>query len=269
MTKIYYLSILAIFKNESHILDEWLNSHIKEGVEHFYLINNDSTDNYSEIIDKYNDRVTLIHIHGNGKQIEAYNNHAEQIIRETEWVAVIDLDEFIFSTEKNTKLVDYVKEYENNNADGIYLPWIMFGSSNFKKQPDSVINNFLNRKSYDYQGAYVGGKSIVKTDKVLNRFECHLIDIIDNDKYVNENGVFNRKEWFGGCPDVYMSESKVKNMKLRIHHYAIQSLEYFMNIKAIRGDALNRSTNNVRNKNYFISYDENEVFDDTLKSKYN
>jgi len=267
MAKKYYLSVLAIFKNECHILDEWLNAHMKEGVEHFYLINNDSTDDYADVIDRHSDHVTLIHIQGQGKQLEAYNSYTEQIIAETEWIALIDLDEFIFSTEKNTKFVDFVKEYENNGAEGIYLPWIMYGSSNFKKQPNSVIDNFLNRKSYDYEGAYVGGKSIAKTDKMLNNFSRHhLINIKDNNKYVNENGIFNSNEWFGECPDMYMSESKVENMKLRINHYAIQSYEYFMNVKVTRGDVLSTDCN-IRDNNYFIGYDTNEVFDDILKLK--
>ena len=33
--------IVAIFKNESHILEEWIQHYIKEGVQHFYLINNE------------------------------------------------------------------------------------------------------------------------------------------------------------------------------------------------------------------------------------
>ena len=35
--KKYFLSVLSVFKNESHILEEWLNHYINEGVEHFYL----------------------------------------------------------------------------------------------------------------------------------------------------------------------------------------------------------------------------------------
>ena len=42
----YYLSILAIFKNEAMNLKEWIEHYILNGVEHFYLINNGSTDNF-------------------------------------------------------------------------------------------------------------------------------------------------------------------------------------------------------------------------------
>ena len=46
--KKYFLSVLSIFKNESHILEEWLNHYINEGVDHFYLLNNNSDDNYTK-----------------------------------------------------------------------------------------------------------------------------------------------------------------------------------------------------------------------------
>jgi len=55
----YFLSIGAIFKNESNGLEEWLLNHLNEGVEHFYLINNGSTDNFMPIIEKYNKYITL------------------------------------------------------------------------------------------------------------------------------------------------------------------------------------------------------------------
>jgi hypothetical protein len=34
----YNLGLVAIFKNESNIFDEWLKHYIDEGIEHFYLI---------------------------------------------------------------------------------------------------------------------------------------------------------------------------------------------------------------------------------------
>ena len=46
LLKKYNLSLIAIFKNESHILKEWIEHYINEGVDKFYLIDNGSTDNY-------------------------------------------------------------------------------------------------------------------------------------------------------------------------------------------------------------------------------
>ena len=47
----YPLAICAIFKNEAPWLKEWIIYHHKVlGVKHFYLYNNDSTDNFIEIL---------------------------------------------------------------------------------------------------------------------------------------------------------------------------------------------------------------------------
>jgi hypothetical protein len=46
--------ICSVFKNESHILEEWINNYLLHGVDHFYLVNDFSTDNFLSIIEKYN-----------------------------------------------------------------------------------------------------------------------------------------------------------------------------------------------------------------------
>jgi Glycosyl transferase family 2 len=51
--------ILAIFKNEADGLEEWLQHYLDLGVSHFYLIDNDSTDNFMPIIEKYKKNITL------------------------------------------------------------------------------------------------------------------------------------------------------------------------------------------------------------------
>ena len=51
----YYLSIVAIFKNESWILKEWIEHYLNQGVDHFFLIDNGSTDNYHTILQPYID----------------------------------------------------------------------------------------------------------------------------------------------------------------------------------------------------------------------
>jgi hypothetical protein len=42
--------IVAIFLNESEIMEEWINHYIKEGCKKFFLIDNGSTDNYKDIL---------------------------------------------------------------------------------------------------------------------------------------------------------------------------------------------------------------------------
>lgn len=50
----FKLSVLAIFKNETMIIEEWMNHYLNEGVEHFYLIDNGSSDDYEIKIQNIN-----------------------------------------------------------------------------------------------------------------------------------------------------------------------------------------------------------------------
>ena len=52
--------IVAIFKNESEILDEWITHYLREGCSKFFLIDNGSSDNYIEKIAKYKDIVETV-----------------------------------------------------------------------------------------------------------------------------------------------------------------------------------------------------------------
>jgi glycosyltransferase involved in cell wall biosynthesis len=52
----YYLSVLSIFKNETMNLKLWLEHYLWQGVGHFYLIDNGSTDNPLSILQEYIDK---------------------------------------------------------------------------------------------------------------------------------------------------------------------------------------------------------------------
>jgi len=56
----FKLSVLAMFKNEGMIIEEWFKHYLDEGVEHFYLIDNGSTDDYESKIEKFKPFYTLI-----------------------------------------------------------------------------------------------------------------------------------------------------------------------------------------------------------------
>jgi len=52
----FNLSVGALFKNESIIIKEWLEHYIYHGVEHFFLVDDNSDDNYLSIIQPYMDK---------------------------------------------------------------------------------------------------------------------------------------------------------------------------------------------------------------------
>ena len=70
----YYLSIMSIFKDETMNLKIWLEHYLWQGVEHFYLIDNGSSDNPLSILQEYIDKeiVSYHYLPGKYKQIEYY-----------------------------------------------------------------------------------------------------------------------------------------------------------------------------------------------------
>ena len=53
LPKKYFLSVAAIMKNEKPYLKEWLEYHLLQGVEHFYLCDNGSTDGTDAYLEPY------------------------------------------------------------------------------------------------------------------------------------------------------------------------------------------------------------------------
>lgn len=59
---VYGLAVAAIFKNEEHSMVEWIEHYLRRGAEHFYLIDDGSTDRSVEFLKPYIDagQVTLL-----------------------------------------------------------------------------------------------------------------------------------------------------------------------------------------------------------------
>ena len=60
--KKYKVSVCAIFKNEAPYLKEWIEFNHLVGVEHFYMYNNNSEDDYLAVINPYIEKswITLV-----------------------------------------------------------------------------------------------------------------------------------------------------------------------------------------------------------------
>ena len=125
---IYRVSICAIFRNEAIGLREWIEYHQLIGVQHFYLYNNNSDDNYHEILEPYIDQglVTLIDWTPNPGQISAYRHWYKEFRSQTQWVSFLDLDEFICPIDDNN-IPDWLEKRKRYPVNEMY--WRMFTSS--------------------------------------------------------------------------------------------------------------------------------------------
>ena len=221
----YYLSFVAICKNESKNLPEWIEFHRLVGVEHFYIYDNESNDNLKEILSSYikSGVVEYTYWSGIGQQRNMYNDCLLKHKYDTKWLAYIDIDEFIVPNDKNN-ILDILKDYDG--YAGLSIHWVMYGSNGYKtKQDGLVIERFTKRASDDFV-RNMEIKSIINPRFCVG-MDVHKPYIYKNYYSVDEN--YNR---------IYSHKNNPFTIKkIRINHYFCKSWEEYLN-KQKRGDSM-------------------------------
>lgn len=136
-----YLSVCAIFHNEAPYLKEWIEYHHMLGVEKFYLYNNRSEDDYKKVLKPYISKklVELIEwpIPYERRQYysdEAYNHCIDKNGKKTQWLAVIDVCDFIVPV-IDSSIKNMIMRFQH--AGGIKIWWQLFGTSNLYEIPEN------------------------------------------------------------------------------------------------------------------------------------
>ena len=219
------LGVLCYFKNERHIMNEWLMHYKKWGADHIWLIDNGSEDDYN--IDSFvrEGFVTIYH-EPNAGQPEAYRKYIKDISKQVHWLAVLDMDEFLYSRRSNN-LISQLHQFRNKTA--IKLQMKLFRPSTFLS-PRSIIEScvYYKKDSLDHP------KCIYNLKKTLN-ISVHGRSL-EGSKTLQAN-----------------------NSYFEINHYRFHSIEFLYGIKEGRGGGHNR-------KRYALTARIHENFMNDLKS---
>lgn len=225
------LAITAIFRNEAPYLKEWIEFHRNIGFEHFYLFDNLSTDHPQPILEPYLSQglvsLTSWPIDSNDVydwtmvQCLAYERAIHWACGKTKWLAILDVDEFLFSTHSPIQKV--LLPFENEG--GVAVNWQVFGTSNIQKIPENkrmieVLN--LKAPATHVTNHYI--KSIVRPEKVKACENAHSMTYHPGFFQVNTQGVK-----FEGC-----LSPTVEIDLLRINHYTLRDEGYLNNQKLPR-----------------------------------
>lgn len=144
----FFLAALAVMRNEAPIIREWMETHLREGVEHFYLIDHGSTDAWCERVADHlaTGRITVIPGRG-GNVDDVRADCAGAALRGCEWLLILDLDEFTYARGAST-IADFLRTVPQDVAQ-VKVPWLMFGTSGNIEQPRSVVGSCRMRESLD------------------------------------------------------------------------------------------------------------------------
>jgi hypothetical protein len=141
----HYLTACLIFQNAASYLEEWLRFHLLVGIEHFYLYDNDSRDDFQSVIRPLlaKGRITLHRWPGAGQQSNVYQHCLDQHRDEARWIAYIDDDEFLFPASCGS-LIEALSAYES--YAGVAACWLLFGSNGHRTRPPGVVTHNYRRR---------------------------------------------------------------------------------------------------------------------------
>jgi len=235
----YNLSVGTLFRNESHSIIEWIEHYLFHGVDHFYLIDDNSTDDSCNLLNSYIEKglVTLFntnHPRYMTRQRDMYNQYILPLIKESQWLLIIDMDEYMWSPQGKLPIVINSLLYIGQ----IQVDQTLFGSSGYEIQPKSIVNNFTKRSSE------IGGnrKYFVNSNFNFNSLNIHHATFSNEEDNLNKFIILDNNYYI-------------------MNHYFCQSREFWNNVKCTRGDS---DEYRIRTLDEFDHNKFNEVYDDRL-----
>jgi hypothetical protein len=217
-----FLCIVAILKNESLYLREWIDFHLAEGVAHFFLYDNGSTDDPERLLQPYQSSgvASLIKWDNFAANLSAQNlAYAHAIVNlahEYDWAAFIDIDEFLFGDERRN-LAESLLVFHDFSA--IRVKQYTFGPSGHLTRPQAPVT-----QSYLYRAPDLTSTQSIKSvvrPRSVTKVRPH---------YLTVTG----KEYSFAAEDDQSSMPR-----LRINHYFTKSIAEF-EAKFARGWLLRR-----------------------------
>lgn len=239
----YELAIGAIFRDEAPYLKEWIEYHLLVGVEHFYLYNNLSSDDYKKVLAPYI-KQGIVEIKdwsyaytdiGRWAPIQcsAYNEILQKAKGKTKWLAIIDTDEFIVPLKKNhlpTLLADY------DNFGALALNWQMFGTSHVPQIPDNklLVETLLFKAPVDF-AENIHVKCIVRPECIKVCGSPHCCELKSGFAQVNTD-----KKPFTGPYSPYVAADQIV-----IQHYWTRDDNYLHLTKMARRNSWQEGADGV------------------------
>ena len=177
----YNLALCAIIKDERNLEEFILYYWSTQGVQHFYIYDNDSEIPIKKRLNLYlfSKICTIIDYPGKYKQMDAYNDCLENYRNEIEWLLIVDGDEYICPF-IDQSLRNFLDNYKDAHAIGIN--WVFFGTSfHEKKQEGLVIDKY--RYTSNIQDKHI--KTVFKPEFVRDISNPHYVNLYNPSKYID------------------------------------------------------------------------------------
>jgi len=214
----YELTICAIFREEAPNLDEWVRFHEGVGVSKFYLYNNFSTDNFREVLAPYVARglVDLVDWPVSLGKVAAYADCVRRRADEARWIALIDVDEFLFSPVQ-TDIRPILRGYADMPGLLVHSPF--FGANGHAERPAGPLVRAFTRRA---------PLSLWRVKTIVNPRFVRSVDV-HRSEYIRGEALGTDRRRLGDTKAPVLD-------RLRLNHYWSRSFAD-LEIKIARGDA--------------------------------
>lgn len=258
------------FKNERHVLLEWVHHYFQEGADHIILVDNGSDDGFDPSLLQAIPHITLLSTKLRHRQSDVARYVFTQYVENNfTWATNLDMDEFLYAR-RYPCISDYLRalSVEEPVRKALVVPWKSFGSSGHVAQPPNLVHHFLFR---DHDFPLAKNANLVKTlfQPAYYTLKAHIVD--------------PREDGWQHYPHVSMEGRPVKSYQmwplfdregldldsaeLHLNHYQIQSRDFWVRVKMKRGDADHDGWDMIRTLDYFSKRDKNLVVDRELSFK--
>lgn len=239
--------ILACMKNEGPYILEWVAYHRAVGFDGFLVYTNGCEDGTAQILDRLQALGVLQHRNnddwtGKSPQTHALNRAlSEPVIRDADWIAHIDVDEFVNIRCGNGTLADVFAAVPE--ATNIAMTWRLFGHNGvtaFEDRPviaqfDTCAPSFCPKPHTAW-----GFKTLFRNIGAYGKLSCHrpnkLSEAFESRvKWVNGSGRDMTRE---AAKNGWRNSKKTIGYDMvQLNHYALRSADSFL-VKRQRGRAL-------------------------------
>lgn len=138
----YFLSMVAVVRDENDYLEEWIRYHIEEmGFDHFYLYDNESETSVQEYLEgagfQHLDKVTVVPWATSGNtQQDSHKHFLEEYSSETKWFLAADPDEYVVLKNDSKPLKRFLEE--NSAHSAIECIWHHFNANGQEKKTEGT-----------------------------------------------------------------------------------------------------------------------------------
>jgi glycosyltransferase involved in cell wall biosynthesis len=220
-------AICAIAKNEGPYLKEWVAYHHLVGFEPILVYDHESTDDSAKTLARLAERGLAERVAWSAPPDEkpqwlAYEDGLRRLQGRADWVAFIDLDEFVVLP-RHAGIQAFLADY--GHLEAIAVNWLMFGSAGHARhEPGLVIERFTRCAERKFSGNK-SIKTLARVDAIVTP-RVHTCEFREGVRYQTVAGE--------EIPPGEGRSRRVDHDVIRINHYFTRSREEWER-KAARG----------------------------------